>query len=59
MRKSVFITGGVKNSGAGITEKFAREGWDVFIGSRNGDEAERLTILHIKNAKESILQRGK
>ena len=28
------------------------------IRERNGDEAERLTILHIKNAKESILQRG-
>lgn len=40
MKKCVFITGGTKNSGGGITEKFAREGWDVFIGSRNGEEAE-------------------
>ena len=28
------------------------------ILQRNGAEAEELTILHIKNAKESILQRG-
>ena len=28
------------------------------IEARNGAEAERLTILHIKNARESILQRG-
>ena len=29
------------------------------IQARDGDEAEELTVLHIKNAKESILQRGK
>ena len=39
MKKCVLITGGVKNSGAAITEKFAREGWDVFITSRNEEEA--------------------
>lgn len=40
MKKCVFVTGGTKNSGAGIVEKFAREGWDVFIGSRRQEEAE-------------------
>ena len=39
MRKCVFVTGGTKNSGGGIVEKFAREGWDVFIGSRKEEEA--------------------
>ena len=39
MKKCVFVTGGTKNSGGGIVEKFAREGWDVFIGSRNEEEA--------------------
>ena len=40
MNKCVFVTGGTKNSGAGIVERFAREGWDVFIGSRKQEEAE-------------------
>ena len=40
MKKCVFVTGGTKNSGAGIVERFAREGWDVFIGSRRAEEAE-------------------
>ena len=39
MKKCVFVTGGTKNSGGGIVEKFAREGWDVFIGSRKEEEA--------------------
>ena len=39
MKKCVLITGGVKNSGGAITEKFASEGWDVFITSRNEEEA--------------------
>ena len=39
MRKSVLITGGVKNSGAAISEKFASEGWDLFITSREEQEA--------------------
>ena len=40
MKKCVFVTGGTKNSGAGIVERFAREGWNVFIGSRKQEEAE-------------------
>ncbi|MBQ2977162.1 MAG: GntR family transcriptional regulator [Clostridia bacterium] len=37
-----------------------REHQDILtaIQNRNGKEAEELTILHIKNAKESILKRG-
>lgn len=41
MNRCVFVTGGVKNSGAGIVEKFAKEGWDVFIGSRSAEDAEK------------------
>lgn len=35
MNKSVFITGAVVNTGLGIAHKFAKEGYDVFIGSRD------------------------
>ena len=34
MKKSVFITGAVVNTGFGIARKFAKEGYTVFIGSR-------------------------
>lgn len=40
MNKSVFITGAQSGTGYGIAEFFARQGWDVFITSRKGDEAE-------------------
>lgn len=40
MNKCVFVTGGVKNTGAGIVDRFAREGYDVFIGSRRLEDAE-------------------
>ena len=39
MKKSVFITGGVVNTGFGVAEKFAKEGYAVFIGSRKGEKA--------------------
>lgn len=37
----MFVTGAVKNSGLAIAEKFAKEGFDVAISSRNGEEAEK------------------
>lgn len=40
--KSVFVTGAVNNSGLGIVKKFAKEGYDVFVGSRNGDKAQSV-----------------
>ncbi len=40
MTKSVFITGAVVNTGFGIAEKFAREGYAVFIASRKQEGAE-------------------
>lgn len=41
MNKSVFITGAQSGTGYGIAEFFAKKGWDVFITSRNGKEAEK------------------
>ena len=40
MTKSVFITGAVVNTGFGIAERFAKEGYAVFIGSRNQEGAD-------------------
>ena len=40
MRKSVFITGATVNTGFGIAEKFAAEGYDVFICSRSQQSAD-------------------
>ena len=40
MKKAVFITGAQTGTGYGIAEHFAKQGWDVFITSRVGKEAE-------------------
>lgn len=40
MRSSVFVTGGTNGTGYAIAERFAKEGWDVFVGSRDGARAE-------------------
>ena len=41
MNKCVFISGGTANSGLGISEKFASEGYDVFVGSRELDKSQQ------------------
>lgn len=41
MNKSVFITGATVNTGLGIAEKFAKEGYNLFLGSRNAENAEK------------------
>ncbi len=41
MKKAVFVTGGTVGSGLAIAERFAKEGYDVFISSRNGSRAEQ------------------
>jgi len=38
---AVFITGAQSGTGYGIAEHFAKQGWDVFITSRKGEEAEK------------------
>ena len=40
MKKSVFITGAVVNTGFGIAERFAKEGYAVFIGNRKKEGAD-------------------
>lgn len=41
MNKSVFITGAQSGTGYGIAEFFAKQGWNVFITSRRGEEARK------------------
>lgn len=41
MSNAVFITGAQAGTGYGIAECFARQGWDVFITSRRGADAEK------------------
>ena len=40
MKKAVFITGGTVGTGYACAERFAKEGYDVFITSRNGERAQ-------------------
>ena len=50
MAKNVLITGACKNTGYGIAEKFAENGYNVFITSRKENEAieasQKLSIKH-------------
>ncbi len=39
MIRSVFVTGAANGTGYAIAERFAREGWAVFIGSRSEESA--------------------
>lgn len=41
MKQAVFITGAQMGTGYATAEKFAREGWDVFITSRKEEAAQR------------------
>lgn len=41
MKKAMFVTGGTIGSGLACAERFAREGYDIFITSRDGERAER------------------
>lgn len=40
MNKSVFITGATNGTGFAIAERFAKEGYDVFIGSRSAEKSD-------------------
>lgn len=40
MKKSVFVTGATNGTGFAIASRFAKEGYDVFIGSRNEENAK-------------------
>ena len=47
MKKSVFVTGATNGTGYAIAARFAKEGYDIFIGSRNAENsieaAKKLT----------------
>lgn len=40
MKKAVFVTGATVGSGLACAERFAKEGYDVFITSRDGERAQ-------------------
>ena len=40
MKRSVFVTGAHDGTGFAIAERFAKEGYDVFVGSREAEKAE-------------------
>lgn len=40
MKKSVFVTGATNGTGFAIAERFAKEGYDVFIGSRSEENSQ-------------------
>ena len=42
MNRAVFVTGATNGTGNAIAERFAKEGYDVFITSRNGERAKAL-----------------
>ncbi len=56
MKKSVFVTGAASGTGFAIAERFASEGYDVFIGSRSAENSveasERI------NRKYGIFSKG-
>ncbi len=41
MNNSVFVTGAQHGTGYAIAERFAKDGYNIFIGSRNGDAAQQ------------------
>ena len=45
MKKSVFVTGATNGTGLAIAERFAKEGYDVFIGSRSGENAQKTAAF--------------
>ncbi len=55
--KTVFITGATVNTGLGIAQKFAQEGWNVVITSRR-EEALPAAIEAIRKANSSVAVLG-
>lgn len=44
MKKALFVTGGTVGSGFACAQRFAKEGYDVFITSREGKRAEEAAL---------------
>jgi len=47
LRKTVIITGGNRGIGLHITEKFAVNGWNVFVGSRSSIDMNLINVTHV------------
>jgi len=47
LRKTVIITGGNRGIGLHISEKFALNGWNVFVGSRSNLEMDLVNVTHV------------
>lgn len=45
MRPSVFVTGATNGTGLAIASRFAREGYDVFVGSRSAQRAKEAAAV--------------
>lgn len=56
MDKSVFVTGATNGTGYAIAERFAKEGYSVFIGSRTLESAEKAA--EELNKKYGIYTKG-
>ena len=56
MNKSVLVTGATGGTGLCIAETFAREGYDVFIGSRRAEDAQAAAEAVAK--KYGVFARG-
>jgi len=56
MSKSVFISGGTANTGLGVSAKFAKEGYNVFIGSRTLESSE--SVARMISEKYGVYAKG-
>ena len=57
MNKCVLITGATVNTGYGVAEKFAKEGYDVVITSR-GEESRARAVSSLRAAYPSVRVEG-
>ncbi len=56
MNRAVFVTGGTVGSGYAIASRFAREGYDVFVTSRDGERAKEAAAQI--EAEHGVFARG-
>lgn len=56
MAKSVFISGGTANTGLGVSEKFAKEGYNVFLSSRTLESSQ--TVAKMLREKYGVFAKG-
>ena len=51
--KTVFITGATRNTGLAIARRFAREGWNVAISSRD-TEVAKATVRRLTESSRHL-----